>query len=226
MAKSAKVPAGFDQLKTLKVVVHFDDYIADPYWPERNTVIDIQKKSGMSRARSDDKRAQALSSYLKKEGITMEEYQRLCETADRKWYRLNPDDQTTEIVIPRHQFSSALVQAVASAPAGSRFPADDLRSKLRLGTFRTGKFKHDCTFERYIKPKESGQRRFQSNEVIKDFDATGTLQTIYDEDAVKHLMDHACFFVGIGAARKMGYGRGRVLSCEAVSDDYAEEPAK
>lgn len=224
MAKSkGTVPNDFDQIKTLRVVVRFDDYIADPYWPERNSVIDIQKKSGMNRARSDDKRAQALQAYLKKENITQDEYERLCRAAERKWYRINPDDPKTEIIIPRHQFSGALVQATTSAPAGSRFPKDDLRSKLRLGDFTTGKFKADEVYERYVKPEEGGQRRFQSNEVLKNFEATGTMRTIYDEKSVKHLIDYACYFIGVGACRKMGFGRGRVVSCDVIDDQETEE---
>lgn len=200
--------------------IHFDNYIADPYWPERNSVIDIQKKSGMSRARSDDKRIQALQAYLKKEGITAEEYERLQKLAERSWYRVVADDESSEIIIPRHQFSGALVQATKNAPAGSKFPQDDLRSKLRLADLRTGKFKADGIFERYvrpeIKPGAAGQRRLQKNPYIENFDATCTITTIYPEDGVKHLVDYAVYFVGCGACRKMGYGRGRVVSCEVV----------
>ena len=44
------------------------------------------------------------------------------------------------------------------------------------------------------------------------------MRTIYDENSVKHLIDYACYFVGVGACRKMGYGRGRVISCDVVED--------
>ena len=35
-----------------KVRVHLDTYIAHPYWPEREKLINIQKESGLSRART------------------------------------------------------------------------------------------------------------------------------------------------------------------------------
>ena len=45
---------------TYKIAARFDKgYIADPYWPERERVINIDKQSGMSRARSSANRPNA-----------------------------------------------------------------------------------------------------------------------------------------------------------------------
>lgn len=47
-----------------KVRVHLDTYIAHPYWPEREKLINIQKESGLSRARTAQTRRKALDDYL------------------------------------------------------------------------------------------------------------------------------------------------------------------
>jgi hypothetical protein len=47
-----------------KVRVYLDTYIAHPYWPEREKLINIQKESGLSRARTAQTRRKALDDYL------------------------------------------------------------------------------------------------------------------------------------------------------------------
>lgn len=43
-------------------------YIAEPYWPQRAKLIDIQKESGMNRARSAANRRKSLEEYLNVSG--------------------------------------------------------------------------------------------------------------------------------------------------------------
>lgn len=191
-------------------------YIAHPYWPEADELINIQKCSGLNRLKNEDKRQAALRSWLDSQGLTMKDYDRLVVLAARQWYR--QDGETSEIVIPRHQLSGCLVQAVKSAPAGARIPGDSLRSLLQLSDFTTGKMKMDEKFKRFVRPSDgtgkplSNQRSLRCNEVIKNFEATGTISVdttavAKPEESIGKLLDHAGKFIGVGAARKMGYGR-------------------
>lgn len=117
------------------VRLKLDSYIAEPYWPALDDVITIQKKSGMNRAKSEAKRDLALKSYLKQEGMTLEDYQTLVKAASQKWYK-NADGK---IVVPRHHFAGCLVQAVATSPAAVRgkFDRDSFRHHVRISDFVT-----------------------------------------------------------------------------------------
>jgi len=204
----------------MELALKFVRYIAHPYWPEMDQVVTITKQSGMNRARSEDKREKSLQTYLEKIGMTNQQFAELQAKADRKWYRADNDDETSEIIIPRHQFSGCLVQACASAPAGCRYDQEELRSILQVGDFRTGKFTHDWILERFVKPMDgkgnvlSNQRRLTKSWVILDFNAVGTVEWDPRDAKEKNVLDllrHAGRKIGVGAARKMGYGRFDVL---------------
>jgi len=200
---------------TRTATIQVASYIGDPFWTEMSELIDIQKKSGMNRARSEDKKEAALKAWLKKENITDAEYKALEALASRPWYRVDDRDQTSEIVIPRHHVAGMLVQACKSAPAGSKFKQDELRSRLQVSHFTTGKFQKDSDFVRYVKSDLTNQRRLHEDEVLENFMAVGTIRfnsSITKEAAVKSLLEHGIVFVGLGAARKMGYGRGELVS--------------
>jgi hypothetical protein len=68
-------------------------------------------------------------------------------------------------------------------------------------------------FERYVKHASTNQRRFQSDEVIKDFEAIGTvtLREEVEEEAFLKLLTYGVQVIGVGSCRKMGYGRGEAL---------------
>lgn len=206
---------------TVQVKISIKKYIAHPYWSELAQVIDIQKQSGVNRVRSEDKREAALANFLKKQGKTKEEYDALVLKSKRSWYRKNNDDLNSPIVIPSHQFSGMMVQAAMSAPAGARIDPTELRSIIEVSDFVTTKTKCDGVFSRYIMPKDgsgkplSNQRQLQTNEHLLDVEASGTLVIDTERakvDSVRALLDHAVSRTGIGAARKMGYGRGKVVS--------------
>lgn len=187
-------------------------YIADPYWSEQEQLITIQKQSGMNRARSQDKRDSALRRFLEQSGLTIDDYKKLEVEAARPWYR----NKEGYIIIPRHHFSGCLVQAVKSSPAGTRMPQDQLRSLLQISDFVSEKKDTDVVFERFVLPTDgkgnplSNQRRLTKNDVIHNFTATGTInfdKTDVKETSVKDLLVYAGKYVGVGASRKMGYGR-------------------
>jgi hypothetical protein len=206
---------------TYKLEFKLDLYIAHPYWPEQDELIDIQKKSGLNFVRSEDKRESRLREYLKKMDLTMDHYRRLENLSSREWYRC--DGEKSPIIIPRHQMSGALVQATATAPSGSRWSQDQLRSLILVGDMASKKTKADGEFVRYVMPKDgrgqpiSNQRRLTKNEHLKDTHFAGTV-TFRDDlkpQAVEDLFRHALENIGIGACRKMGYGRGKIVRFEA-----------
>jgi hypothetical protein len=208
---------------TINVKIKLKRYIAHPYWPELAQAIDIQKQSGVNRVRSEDKRESALLNYLKKIGMSKEEYQALIEKSKRQWYRVDSNDPNTHIIVPAHQLSGMLVQAASSAPAGARVDPGELRSIIDISDFVTIKAKADGVFSRYIMPKDgtgkplSNQRQLQSNEYLENVEATGTFVIDTERvkpESVKALLEHAIVRTGVGAARKMGYGRGGVVSFE------------
>ena len=224
--KTAEVKTG---LLTFAVELDFRQgkgYIAHPYWPEVAEVVDIQKKSGMNMARSEDKRTERLQKYLETQKLTMEHYRQLVKKAARPWYRVDPDDPKTEIIIPEMTLASALVHATVKAPAGARKDPEQLRCLLTLSDFRTGKKKEDGIYCRPCQPKDaktgkplSNQRAMRKNPYIQDFVAKGTVT--FDEidlkpEQVKLLLSFCGKYVGVGASRKMGFGRFIVTRFEQI----------
>lgn len=200
-------------MQAWNVVLAMDSYIADPYWPELEEKITLEKKSGMNFQRSDAKRDATLLAYLEQQGMTMDDYRALAEKAARPWYRIDDEDASSEIVIPRHQMSGALVQTCKVSPSSviKKSWAENLRSMLRISPMCTGKVKADRVWKRYVKGDQSNQRRLHSNEVIESFAAAGSVS--FDPDVLKPATVEALFryvlvHVGIGACRKMGFGRG------------------
>lgn len=201
-------------------------YIAHPYWPEVEDVVNIEKKSGMNMARTADKRTAKLLSYLEASGMTRADYDRLVQLAGRAWYRVDDLDQKSEIVIPRHHLSAALVQACSDAPSGARIKVDVLRSVVTvLEPLRTGRHEASGVFRRFVRPTDaktgrplSNQRALRENQHLLDFTAVGTIGIDTKEvkwEQVKALLEYAGK-VGIGASRKMGYGRFEVSKFEAA----------
>lgn len=210
-----------DELYTAYTLsISVESYIADPYWPEVERVVNIQKKSGMNRAQSDDKREEKLRLYLEQEGLSVKEYAALVVLSKRPWYR---QDKDGVIIISRHQLSAALVQACKSAPAGAKINRESLRSLVRCEELLTDKQVADGTWRRYVKPTDgkgnplSNQRSLRENEFIENFMASGRLRidtATVKVDTLKKLLVYAGKHVGVGASRKMGYGRFIVNSLE------------
>jgi len=203
------------KLIKIEVTIQMANYIGHPYWPERETIISIQKDSGMSRQKSDEKRALALRSQLKKVGLTEDESQNLVRLANRQWYRVDPLDEATVIIIPRHHIAGACVQTIGVSPKALRgsFDKDNFRSQVQISDFVTNRTKSDGIFDRYVK-REGVMRGHEKNDFIEDFTATGTLKMFDTEkpDVLKRLFEHTISVTGTGACRKMGYGRGELAS--------------
>lgn len=212
------------------IELEFDKgYIADPYWPEREELINIQKSSGMNRAKSEKTRNDALTTYLNRLEMSMEEYEELTALAQRPWYRRH-FQEGEEIMIIAHQMYGCLIESVKHCPAALRLcEAQNLRHMIYVSDFSTGKDKEDGIFRRLVMPKDgngkplSNQRALRENPYIEHFIAIGRMSFYPYEmrDEGKYFKDYLTYCgqrVGVGASRKMGYGRFTVKSMLRAED--------
>jgi hypothetical protein len=208
----------------LTLTLRFDKgYIADPYLPEREELINIQKASGMNRSRSEDKRLERLKEHLRRLGMTQEEYEDLERRAQQPWYR----DADGAIIIPSHQFYGCLIEGSKTLSATHRpCDPDNLRHILRVSDLATGKTKEDGMYARLVMPKSgtgqplSNQRALRSNPFIAQFEASGSIDWFAsDIDDPQRVIDFVTYCgqrVGVGASRKMAFGRYTVLEAETL----------
>jgi hypothetical protein len=201
----------------VNITLHFTEpgYIEHPYWPEQYRLIEIQKRSGLNRARTEQNRRRALEAHLTELGLTLAEYESLQALAARPFHT----DATGHIIIPAEKVLACLVNAADVAPAKLRIPS--LRTALHATDFVTDKDKPDGVWERFAVvtlgtgSKASNQRGFRSNEYIRDFTARGRIEVepeMVDPAAVVSLLTFAGRVVGIGASRTMGWGRFTVTT--------------
>lgn len=198
-------------------------YVAHPYWPEMYEVIEITKKSGLSRARSDANRRKSLEEYLRANNMTLEDFRKLEELSKRPFHTLDDSGTTPisgqvgEIIIPVESVMSFLVAANSTARAAYKAsPPEQVWNRIKATYLTTGKFEPDGVWKRFATvnlgsgAKASNQRGLRENAYIENFTARGTLtfdeQTV-DPETLENLIKWAGEFVGIGASRKMGKGR-------------------
>jgi hypothetical protein len=201
------------QYEEYKVRVHLDTYIAHPYWPEREKLINIGKESGISRARTPATRRKALDDYLAATGMTRGQYEDLERAASRPFY--TSDDGT--IIVPALHVISMIVATCDQVSARARPCAPDLaRTLIRPTGWATSKTAPDGIWERFAVvsagtgQKLSNQRALRADPYIENTGATGVIAI--DETAIRpevlwKALAWAGTHVGIGAARKMGKGR-------------------
>ena len=198
-------------------------YIADPYWPEMEKRINIEKESGMRRTRSGDKAQKALRDYLNAKGLTIDDYEKICERAERPFYTVGDTGAepgplgVSEIVIPAHHLYGTFAQAADMASSSIRIARpEQLRSVLSVQDVFTGKTKGDGVFSRFVVVKAgagqklSNQRSLRENDFLGPFSAQLTVE--FDEEALRpeRVRDFVSFAgreIGVGASRKLGWGR-------------------
>lgn len=213
----------------VRLTVDVHSYIGHPYWPEMEQVVNITKESGMARARSTANRRKALEEYLRSEGMTLAEYDQLVEAANRPFHT----DDTGLIVIPKRHVDGMLVATCDTARSAMRpCPPDMVRTVLRASAWATTMKPADAlTWTRYAVvtsgtgAKLSNQRGLRSNQYIGaqppgdctptgPVTATGTLdlnEEMVRPDVLRRALEWAGEWVGIGASRKMGWGRFSLL---------------
>lgn len=200
----------------MKVTLQFGKpgYIEHPYTPAMHKLVELKKLSGVNRVRSEKKAREALESYLKRNGMTLADYEQLERDAAMQFHT----NGTEEIIIPAEKILSCLVNASDLAP--SRMRINNLRCAVMSTNFHTGKSKADGVWERFAvvtggsaMKRLSNQRGYRANEYIENFKATGDLtvkESMVKPEAVMELLRFAGSDVGIGASRKMGWGRFEV----------------
>lgn len=193
----------------MEITLHLANYIAEPYTPERYRRIEIQKQSGMDRARSDAKRRQALEQHLRCLGMTLADWDALCKQSEIPFFT----DAAGSIMIPADRMAALVANADDVAPAKLRIP--NCRT-LRWSDFVTDKKLPDCkTWTRFVIPKRNGvalsnQRGIRESKYIEDATATGTVEhdaELVRPDSITRLLEFAGREVGLGASRKVGWGR-------------------
>lgn len=198
-------------------------YVAHPYWPEMNMVIDILKKSGVNRAKSDANRAKALEEYLRANDMTLADYERIKALSERPFHT----NSAGEIIIPSDKVMAFLVAGNSQARAAQRAtPPEQVWSRIVATDFTTGKTEPDGVWSRFATvtlgtgQKASNQRGLRENAYIENFTARGQLsfdeQTV-DPGRLENLIGWAGQFVGIGASRKMGKGRFQLAQFAVVA---------
>lgn len=195
-----------------KIAVNLAKYIANPYWPEREKLINIAKDSGLSHKRTPETRRKALDSYLAAQGMSLDDYEELQRLASRPFYT-----HDGRIIVPELHVMSMIVATCDTIGSRDRPCAPELaRTLIRPSLWQTGKTAADGTWERYAVvssgtgAKLSNQRALRSDPFIEDADATGTIG--FDQAAIRpevlwKALTWAGTNVGIGAGRKMGWGR-------------------
>lgn len=194
-------------------------YIADPYWPERERLINVQKSSGINRARSDAARRKALEEYLRSKDLTLDSYYELEKLAQRPFYT-----NGTGIIIPELHVMSFLVATVSEARAAMRpCEPEQVRSRFLVSNWTTGKTAPDGVWSRFAVvhlgtgQKASNQRGLRENQYIAEFTSKGTIsidENFIDPNSLHQALDWGGKFVGIGSCRKMGWGRFDLLRFE------------
>lgn len=224
----------------IDIAVNIESYIAHPYWPEREKFINIIKQSGVSRARTELNRSKALTEHLEKSGMTLADYDALQDAADRPFHT----DAAGMVLIPKRSVDGMLTEAADRARAATKAcDSSQVRTAIRASSWSTNAPAEKAgTWERFVVvtagtgAKLSNQRALRVNEFIGDTPpddtlepgpsctATGHLEI--DEDMVSaerlHVMlTWAGKWIGIGASRKMGWGRFAVTQFET-----GKEPRK
>lgn len=191
----------------ITVALHFPKgYIANPYWPAMERIITIRKQSGVDRARSEDKRAKTLKAWLETHDMTLDDYKALEMEASRPFHT----SPSGTIVVPAHHLHGFMANVAALAPAAVRLAKPEhVRNHIEWDDLDTGKSKADGRFDRFVRNPLTNQRRLQSDAYIADFTATGTLTLVNPEEEkkAKECIAWGGEDVGVGAARKMGWGR-------------------
>jgi hypothetical protein len=186
-------------------------YIGDPYWPELEKLINIQKR-GVNRARTVANRRKALEEYLGGIGMSLADYEVLERKAKEPFYR-----DGDEIIIPELHVTSFLVATCDEARAATRpCEPNQVRSRFIVTPWRTGKTAPDGVWSRFAVvsagggQKLSNQRGLRESQYIADFTACGNITfdpDFVDAAVLQRAIEWGGMFVGIGASRKMGWGR-------------------
>lgn len=196
-------------------------YIAQPFWSELKQIIGIQKTSGFNRLKNETKRRQALLAELEKRNLTEADYDEMVAKSKRPFHRLG-DSEQGEIYIPGDNFQAYLANIAHRAPrAVAKVDPQNCRVAVEVEGpgLMTGKTAPDGIYSRFVKNEESNERMLAESPYIKDFVATGNLvinTEMIDPKDLQRMIEYGGRWIGIGAARPMGYGRMVISNWELL----------
>jgi len=211
------------------VEINLHSYIGSPYWAEMAQLIDIEKQSGMRRARTEANARKALEEHLERTGMTLVDYEELKGLAHRPWHV----NEGSWIYIPQARVQSLWVSICTTIRAAGRpVPPEQVRTALDVSSWVTNITPAEAaTWKRFAVvtsgtgAKLSNQRGYREDQVIgarppvegvaHTVPVTATGSMAVDEEMVKPaVLKDALVWggqrVGIGASRKMGWGRFEV----------------
>jgi hypothetical protein len=196
-------------------------YIGNPFWTERNMLINIGKD--VHPKLQGDKREKAILAACDKRGVSPEQYQDLQAKAARPFYTIN-GARDGEIVIPDRVFHSFVNHASMVAPKAvpkiSEKGLTFIAINIGGGHLRTGKTEKDSqVFSRPVKLEESNQRSLQEHLHIPEFIAEGVLEldeSVVKSDDLQKLVEWGGKWVGVGSCRPQGFGRFTVITWDEV----------
>lgn len=194
----------------LRITIQLERYIAHPYPPEKTLVINMAKETKYAML-GEAKRAKALAAWLAKKGISQAEWSRIQEESQKQWHK----NGEGKIIIPAGRFLSALAATIDNNPKNARcgFDLQNTRGKIKATDFVCEKTEADGVFTRPVRLDKSNQRSEQSNEYIVNAVFVGELDVPIMPNKVddfSRILSTMVEDTGIGAARKMGYGRGTI----------------
>lgn len=217
----------------IAITLHLDSYIGHPYWPEMARLVDITKHSGMQRARTTANARKALEEYLRANDMTLAEYDELKRLAERPFYTAN--GAGSAIIVPELHVTSMIVQTCDTIRAAGRpVPPEQVRTAIKASEWITDKSASDGVWERFAVvssgtgAKLSNQRGFRSNAYIKDATATGTFQIAADmvrPEVLRSALEWAGERIGVGASRKMGWGRFQITEWREMNTANSRQAA-
>lgn len=190
------------------------DYISHPYTIDVYNLIEITKKSGLSRAKSEANRRKALDEHLRANGMTLAEFEALKRRAEEAFRR----DDEGFIILPEDSVMAFLVATNDEARAAQKFCAPgQVRSRIRGGDFVTDRKEKDGDWRRFatvssgVGAKLSNQRGLRVNAMLAaGATARGALKfdsQMVDPETLRKAIAWGGDMIGIGASRKMGKGR-------------------
>ena len=211
-AESGKPLAQIDQRVRIGLQFIKKGYIAQPFWSELKQIISIQKTSGFNRLKNEQKRRQALLAELEKRSLTEADYAEMVAKSKRPFHRVGGSEQG-EIYIPGDNFQAYLANIAHRAPrAVAKVDPQNCRVAVEVEEpgLMTGKMEPDGIYSRFVKNEESNERMLAESPYIKDFVAKGTLvinTEMIDPKDLQRMVEYGGRWIGIGAARPMGFGR-------------------
>jgi hypothetical protein len=201
-------------LTTKTLTLEVKRYIAHPYWPEVHWLFSLDKAALIHPKHSAAKKDQILQAHCKNEGIAWQDVlDARTKIATEQWYK----DTDGNIIVPRHHLVCSWIQSLRNHPMKKQIKVEQFRTFCNCtdGIVTPAKKVCDGKFRRYCSSEESNLRRLQEHEEIRDFQVTTEvtfMANILTTKELTNLIKFAGVYFGMGAARKMDYGRYMVVS--------------